>query len=151
MVEELVKDPVVNVVLYRLWDDHTAGLAAHVYRTNGVIEAKKSFSVREGRTIGQPFRTPTAASLKAFVCGCAPWQVMPFTYIVIVYRGTSPPPEEFTTVSDGTNGSYVWWAVGKHFELTIQDRAMIEEGLLDGRDPVEVFSEYAWNLLNEKA
>lgn len=144
VVGAFAKDPVQNVLLYRLLNENTAKLHAHVYRVNGIIEAKCPC---EGLVV-EPFRVHTVASLQAFVRGCATWQPIGLDCYLVVYRGRQPPPLQFRSEP----GKFVWIEARKHFLPALQRDELIDNYEADenGRDPVSAFGEYAWELLSQK-
>lgn len=141
-VEEFANDYVQNVVLYFLTNDNTAYLHTHVYRVNGVIEAKQKC---DGEMM-QPFCPPTELALQSFVRRCGYWQYVPSDRVMVVYRGKALPPMAF----ESPRG--VWLAIRNHFRPVMQQFEMLEETLAEesDMDPIARFGEYAWELLNQK-
>jgi hypothetical protein len=149
VVKDFAENYQQNVVLYDRGEGKLT-LFAHVYRTNGVIEAKRRMmgwvDGEGGKILGEPFEPTGAVALGAFIR--PEWDLSEYEWTefwTVTYRGKTPPP--ISMVVDHTNELRV---IREHFGSTIQTVETSQnynEGDADLCTPAQ-FARYAWDILD---
>jgi hypothetical protein len=135
IVGQFAMEAQINVVVYNDMGT-TYQQEWHAYRTSsGRIEAKKVIS-----TAMQPLHIRTPAAMNMFAWGVAPSRIAVDTYILVAYRGTTPPPIEFEDRA----------TLLGHFKHSMMDYDVVYEEECEGEEVSfrYLMGTYAWHILN---